>query len=128
MMDGFAGRSLVIAATNFESALDPAIWRRFDDIVRFSKPTPDQITRLINLRLKPLQFNNDDVLQIAGTLIGAAFSDVERVCLDIRKACALAGTRRVDAEKVSDAIRRWGDRKRIIDGANPFGDPTVDRE
>ena len=29
IMDGFRGRSLVIAATNFEQVLDPAIWRRF---------------------------------------------------------------------------------------------------
>src|SRR5947199_60999 len=34
MLDRFTGRSLVLAATNFEQSLDPAVWRRFDEIFR----------------------------------------------------------------------------------------------
>ncbi len=39
MLDRFSGRSLIVAATNFEQALDPALWRRFDEIVRFERPS-----------------------------------------------------------------------------------------
>ena len=39
MLDNFRGRSLLVAATNFEQALDPALWRRFDEVARFERPT-----------------------------------------------------------------------------------------
>ena len=34
-LDNFKGRSIIIAATNFEQSLDYALWRRFDDTIRF---------------------------------------------------------------------------------------------
>ncbi|KAB4837410.1 ATP-binding protein, partial [Bacteroides thetaiotaomicron] len=37
-LDSFKGKSLVIAATNFEQSLDYAIWRRFDCTLRFDMP------------------------------------------------------------------------------------------
>lgn len=33
LIDKFRGQGLVIAATNHERRLDPAIWRRFDEVV-----------------------------------------------------------------------------------------------
>jgi SpoVK/Ycf46/Vps4 family AAA+-type ATPase len=40
MLDRFQGRSVIIAATNFEQSLDPALWRRFDEVMRFDRPDP----------------------------------------------------------------------------------------
>ncbi|MDP9364580.1 MAG: ATP-binding protein [Chloroflexota bacterium] len=128
MMDGFAGRSLVVAATNFENALDPAIWRRFDDVVRFERPTVEQVMQLVRMRLRPLRFGDADVVRIADELTGAAFSDVERVCLDVRKACALAGNRTVRPEQVSVSLERWGERRRVLDLVAQATAPAVDRE
>ena len=54
MLDNFKGRSIVIAATNFEQSLDPALWRRFDEIVRFELPSNTNIMTLMELRLKPV--------------------------------------------------------------------------
>ena len=32
MMDGYRGSSVLVATTNYESLLDRAVWRRFDEI------------------------------------------------------------------------------------------------
>lgn len=89
------GPSLVVAATNHEGMLDSAIWRRFDEVVMFPKPTGLQAAAL----LKQLVERHDTRL---GTrlsppslapwtkrLAGMSFADVERVALDAVKATVL---------------------------------------
>ena len=56
IMDNFFGRSLVIAATNFEAVLDRALWRRFDEVLRLERPSRDQLKIMIRKRLKPLAY------------------------------------------------------------------------
>jgi len=38
MLDGYQGPSLLLAATNHEGLLDPALWRRFDAVVHSQRP------------------------------------------------------------------------------------------
>ena len=38
MMDGYRGPSILIATTNYETLLDKAVWRRFDEVIRFRAP------------------------------------------------------------------------------------------
>lgn len=46
-LEGLQGPSLVIAATNHPDALDSALFRRFDDIVRYEAPNSDQIVSVM---------------------------------------------------------------------------------
>ncbi|WP_395696629.1 AAA family ATPase [Methylocella sp.] len=39
-IDDWPSTSLLIAATNHGELLDPAVWRRFDDVLEFRAPTP----------------------------------------------------------------------------------------
>ncbi|WP_181164838.1 ATP-binding protein [Mesorhizobium sp. B2-9-1] len=41
-IDTWPATSLLIAATNHAELLDPAIWRRFDEVVQFDLPTREQ--------------------------------------------------------------------------------------
>src|SRR6185295_12753322 len=43
--------SLILAATNHLEILDPALFRRFDDVVRYSLPSLQQAEELIRNRL-----------------------------------------------------------------------------
>lgn len=47
-IDDWPASSLLIAATNHGELLDPAIWRRFDDVLTFGFPDPAMRTRLLN--------------------------------------------------------------------------------
>lgn len=38
IIDNSNNNSIFIAATNYESLLDAAIWRRFDEVLLFDKP------------------------------------------------------------------------------------------
>ena len=128
LLDGFEGRSIVIAATNFEQALDPAIWRRFDDVVRFDLPDEASLEALIRRRFRPLRFTHRQVTKILDSVSGASFADAERVCLDARRRCALEGVDKLRDEDVTTALRRFQYRRYVLERAVPdHRSPAVDR-
>jgi SpoVK/Ycf46/Vps4 family AAA+-type ATPase len=114
VMDNFKGRSLLIAATNYEESLDRAVWRRFDEIIRFDRPTEDELVSLIKMRLSPVDFDKSHVNTIVNYLSGTTFADAERVCFDIRKSCALKGMKSVTDDDVEQAISRYEYRRSAL--------------
>ncbi|MGA7670165.1 MAG: ATP-binding protein [Nitrolancea sp.] len=114
ILDSFNGRSLAIAATNFERSLDPAIWRRFDEIVRFEKPSPAQIQILIRHHLASSRITEDGIDKLAAQLTGSTHADVERTTLDIRRSVAIRGIATILDEDISDAIERLNYRRSIM--------------
>ena len=118
IIDNFEGRSIIIAATNFEHVLDPAIWRRFDDIVRFERPTELQLKLLVQKRLRPVGFSSAQVNRLAASLSGSSYADAERVCLDIRKVCALRNDRHLSDDDVERALSRHVYRQSVLSKAS----------
>lgn len=117
MIDRFEGRSLLIAATNLEHTLDRAIWRRFDEVVLFEKPTLVQIKQL--LRIKTRNFLPDfDIIKYADNFHGMSFSQIERACLTSIRSSILqhrSSILEADFKKALDhEIRRSGIEKKII--------------
>ena len=128
LLDGFGGRSVIVAATNFEQALDPAIWRRFDDVLRFPLPERSGVEELLGKRLRPLETTWSQRKCLADAVIGTSFADVERVCLDARKRCVLAGTSKLRDEDLHSALERFRNRRIAFQLATPGTVPTIDRE
>jgi len=128
IMDNFRGRSLVIAATNFESVLDRALWRRFDDVLRLERPTDDQLKTLIRKRIKPLSFQLAQVNLMVKALSGATFSDAEQVCLDLRKRSAMCGKKSVTETNLEEALERFIYRQSILSKVDASDTPEVDKE
>lgn len=80
MMDGYRGPSVLIATTNYETLLDKAIWRRFDEAIRFELPNLEQIKRLLTLKLSGVRrgFEVEDP-NVASLFKGMSHADIERV-------------------------------------------------
>jgi SpoVK/Ycf46/Vps4 family AAA+-type ATPase len=57
MMDGFRGKSILIAATNHERLLDKALWRRFDEVLFFERPNLEQIRQLLMVKLRGVRYD-----------------------------------------------------------------------
>src|SRR5262249_21266039 len=93
MLDRFSGRSLLIAATNFEQVLDPALWRRFDEVVRFRRPSPAEIEQLVRKRCAAWLATNHTPPWLVQALAASTHADVERVCLDAARRATLDGRR-----------------------------------
>jgi SpoVK/Ycf46/Vps4 family AAA+-type ATPase len=80
-IDSWPSTSILIAATNHPSLLDPAIWRRFDSHIDFSMPGHSQIVSAIKLYAgKEIEGTWQKALSIL--FQKSSFSDIER---DINK-------------------------------------------
>lgn len=90
-LDSFKGRSLVIAATNFEKSLDYALWRRFDETLEFSLPTTEEKLKLCGLSIKRLKGPQHVFEQYIGDMANFSHSDIYKMCETILKMCILEG-------------------------------------
>ena len=127
IIDNFQGRSLLIAATNFEQVLDPAIWRRFDEMVRFERPGANHLKTLIRKRLACHQFSDTQVDHLSARVAGTSYADAERVCLDIRKESVLRGDRKIQDKEIDQALSRHDYRQSILKRVLAPGNPAVNR-
>ena len=125
MLDNFQGRSLLIAATNFEQALDPALWRRFDEVVRFERPTVGQIEEVMKKRLNPVRNSRVSTKQFGPQLEGSTFADIERITTDVLKSCALDGRARLQAADIEKAMESHALRKQVMQDSVPHDAPRV---
>jgi SpoVK/Ycf46/Vps4 family AAA+-type ATPase len=128
IVDNFDSRSLVIAASNFEQVLDPAVWRRFDEIVRFERPDESHLKLLARKRLSPVAFADAQIDRLAATLSGSSYADAERACLEIRKACVLRNSRQMNDSDLEDALARHAYRQSVLRKASAADTPSVDRD
>lgn len=106
LMDGMSGASLLIAATNHEHMLDPALWRRFDEIARFELPDHHQRLSLLRLFLRGFPHQEPDLRRLAGDTEGLTGSDLERVAVESVKQAIFAGRSKVDIDDLLGSLRR----------------------
>jgi len=89
-IDDWPASGLLIGATNHPALLDPAIWRRFEVVLSFDNPTPDQIEEQVVLLLKDEVKNPELWGSILGVALnGKSFSDIERIITITRKSAAI---------------------------------------
>lgn len=107
MLDAYEGKSLLVAATNHERILDPAIWRRFDEVLVFENPNLEQLRRLLSIKLRGLrrEFDIEDS-RIIGLFKGMSHADVERVLRRAAKDMVLAGKEFLSERHLQSAIKR----------------------
>ena len=114
LVDRFSGKGFVIAATNHERQLDPAIWRRFDEIVYFALPTQSEIVSLLRMAFKNFRALFDIESKVS-KLEGFSHAEVERVCLNSIRRSILLKQDKVNEKHFDQAIR-LETRRRSIEG------------
>lgn len=97
--------SLVVAATNNVTLLDDALFRRFDEIIKYEKPDRDAVCHLMKNRLAPFDVADLDLPSLAAAAVGLSHAEVCRACDDAAKQAVLAGGRRILQEAMADALR-----------------------
>lgn len=104
LVDADVSGSLIVAATNHVELLDRAVFRRFDLIVPFDRPTPEQIAALLYLRLGTLGLDPERADELAALAHGWSFADVARACDDAVRSMALDGREVVSSLDVELAL------------------------
>jgi SpoVK/Ycf46/Vps4 family AAA+-type ATPase len=79
-IDNLKNGSIIIAATNHEHLLDPAVWRRFGFKISIDKPDNESRKKLIDLFFNnnPISGKENDLLSTA--MIEFSGADIEEIC------------------------------------------------
>jgi len=85
MIDNHSSESIIICATNHQHLLDPALWRRFDDIILFDIPNKENRIKLIKRNLRSVRTTSMDYHLLADNMKGMSPADIEMVCLNAIK-------------------------------------------
>lgn len=96
--------SIIVAATNFVSMLDEALFRRFDDVIEYSLPTPEMIRVLISNRLNQFELADVNWRSVSSAARGLSHAEIGRVCDDIARTTVLAGSRIIHGQRVCDSL------------------------
>jgi SpoVK/Ycf46/Vps4 family AAA+-type ATPase len=97
--------SIVVAATNFVGMLDEALFRRFDDVIRYALPDVRMARALIENRLSSFDIGGvvwQKVIRGAPTL---SHAEISRACDDAAKAAVLADSRAITTEVLTESLR-----------------------
>lgn len=93
-IDRIQPKGFLIAATNLDQSLDPAVWRRFDEVIWFDRPDQAMIRRFLRMRFKNIAIAFDPVSR-AADLDGYSYAEAERVCVAAMKLAVIDNRKEV---------------------------------
>jgi SpoVK/Ycf46/Vps4 family AAA+-type ATPase len=100
-IDSIKGQTIMLAATNHEHLLDPAIWRRFAYRIHMELPKLDTRRKIFALFLGSWESRSLD--RFAEASEGLTGSDIREVCETARRSAVVHG---LDGASESDVLRR----------------------
>lgn len=84
-LDTLGRQSIILAATNHESLLDSAVWRRFSYRLELSPPDAGLRKEMWPAFLKPIVFTERELPLLADLSEGFTGSDIQEVCTRLRR-------------------------------------------
>ena len=85
MIEQDRSHSLVVAATNHPAILDPALLRRFDDVLRYELPDGMQVVKLLKVRLSDAVAKGVQWQKLAQLAQGLSYAEITRACNEALK-------------------------------------------
>jgi SpoVK/Ycf46/Vps4 family AAA+-type ATPase len=96
--------SIIIAATNSGNLLDQALFRRFDDVLRFDLPTEDEIKKLFDLKLNKFASKNLITKEIVDLAMGLCHADITKACENAIKQAILGDKKQVSRDVMKEML------------------------
>lgn len=96
--------SIVIAATNLMSLLDPALFRRFDTTLRYRLPADDDVRALIENRLSTFGTNRLNWTKVVEAARGLSHADIVRAAEGAARTAVLASRKTIRLTELLSAL------------------------
>jgi SpoVK/Ycf46/Vps4 family AAA+-type ATPase len=114
MLDNFSGMSILFAATNHQHLLDPAIWRRFDDVIFYGLPDTETRFKLFERYLKPLRRESDINLKtISEESEGLSPADIKMIAEEAMKLSILDAKNSLSENDLRLALDKFIKREKL---------------
>ena len=104
MLEQDQSNSIVVAATNHPEILDYALFRRFDDVLHYDLPGPEQIQALLANRLKGMGDRGIDWVRLSRSAEGLSFAEVTRAADEAIKDALIHERKRVTQADIAGFI------------------------
>ncbi|MBC7604883.1 MAG: ATP-binding protein [Ramlibacter sp.] len=105
LMEEYDAPGLLVATTNVESSLDPALFRRFDDVFMVPLPGPVEIEKLLRMSLATVKLAEPiKWTALVEELTGSSAAMVVKAAQDAAKAAVLSGKQLVTQANLLQAI------------------------
>jgi SpoVK/Ycf46/Vps4 family AAA+-type ATPase len=113
VVEDHRGDSLFVATSNHPMLLDPAVWRRFDEVVEL--PPPDEKARAEILAIKLRSVRSElDLVFAAKQMDGFSAAEVEAVALDAIRLMVRQMDKAVGETHLAYGIERGEARRQIV--------------
>lgn len=86
-IDSIKNGSIIIAATNHEKLLDPAVWRRFMFRINILKPEENVRKNIIDNCLSEFKLSNKYLRILSSMFEGFSGAEIEQVCEKVKMDC-----------------------------------------
>ncbi len=96
--------SIVVAATNFVGTLDDALFRRFDDVIRYQLPNSEMVRALVGNRLSSFEIGDLKWASVTKAAKGLSHAEVTHACDDAAKDAVLRDRRSIDTTVLERAL------------------------
>ncbi len=83
LLDRGAEESIVLAATNNIDSIDKALFRRFDDVIKYQLPLLTEIKKYLKEQF--CQYKNLSIPKIAKLFVDMSFGEIKIVCSEVLK-------------------------------------------
>lgn len=97
--------SIIVAATNHPELLDHALFRRFDDVIKYDRPSDKLSVRTMVSKLGTFAAPELNWKKLAATARGLSYADLARAAADAVKDAILADRRVVTTESLMASLR-----------------------
>lgn len=104
--------SLIIAATNHPELLDPALLRRFDDVLIYPLPSAEMIPTLLNDRLSHFKTRLADWHHVAAAAAGLSQAEIVKAADDVVRNAILDRETCISEEQLLTALEH---RRQLLD-------------
>jgi len=105
LMDEYEAPGLLVATTNLQESLDPALFRRFDEVFRLPLPGLVEVERLIRLTLAGVKVaQRIDWVGVSEAFVGLSAAQVVKVSQNAAKSVVLASQKIVEERHLTDAL------------------------
>lgn len=112
MEEGNSTDSLIVCSTNYPALLDRALLRRFDQVMEFDAPTPEQIRQIIQANIRPMKTGRLAWKRVVDAAAELSQSEIVRATDDAVKTAILDEKSTISTD---DLLKRLTERREMRD-------------
>lgn len=114
MLDNIKGDSIIFAATNHQSMLDSAVWRRFDDVIYYELPDDNTRQKLFELYLMSIKKESDiDISKVTKMSNNFSPSDIKMIAEEAMKIAIINSKNQLGQQELISAIEKFIRREKV---------------